>query len=146
MNCLHHHHHDDDRSNCCSFSFVLYPPLYSRRCSVYYTHVTHHISVLWICWRAFVYASAFSREGKISACDPIDGKCFFENRLRWKLCLIADICVVCVSAMLRSASTHCWRLAAFGARIFNVSPVTHVTVNVRESSSLGFITAPAKCS
>lgn len=107
---------------------------------------TYHISVLWICWRAFVYASAFSRDGNSSACEPVDAKCFFENLFRWKLCLIADTCVLCVSAILRNTSTHCWRLAAFAARIFNVSPDAQVIVNVRESSSLGFIMAPAKCS
>lgn len=107
---------------------------------------TYQSSVLWICWRAFVYASALSRDGKISVCEPIDGKCFLENRLRWKLCLIADTCVLWLSAMLRSTSTHCWRLAAFAARIFNVSPDVQVIVNVRESSSLGLIMAPAKCS
>lgn len=108
-----------------------------------HTAYTHHISVLWICWRAFVYASAFSREGKMSACDPTDGKCFLEKRFRWKLCLMAD---TWLSAMPRSTSTHCWRLAAFAARILSVSPDAQVIVNVRESSSLGLTVAPARCS
>lgn len=82
----------------------------------------------------------------MSACEPIDGKCFLEKRFRWKLCLIADVWTLCVSATLRKPSTHCCRTWTFGARIFNVSPDEHAITNVRVSSLLDWITAPAKCS
>lgn len=102
-------------------------------------------SVLWTCCRALVNASAFSRDGSSSECDPIDGKCFLEKRFRWKLCLTA-ITFEWLSAIFLKLSTHSWRIRAFDARILSVSPDEQPTENVRESSSLGEITAPAKCS
>lgn len=106
---------------------------------------TNHSSVLWICCRALVKASAFSRDGNISLCEPIDGKCFFEKRFRWKLCFTVITCVW-FSAMFRNPSIHSCRARALTARNFNVSPDVQLIVNVRESSSLGQITAPAKYS
>lgn len=50
------------------------------------------------------------------------------------------------SAIFRSTSTHSWRARALFALSFNVSPDAQLIVNVRESSSLGQTTAPARCS
>lgn len=91
--------------------------------------MAHHSSVLCNCWRASPNASdaaTTSRSGSISNCEPID----------W----------VWHSAILRKPSTHSWRARALMARNFKMSPEAQLMVNVRESSSLGQTTAPAKCS
>lgn len=90
---------------------------------------THQSSVLCNCCRASPKASEAaitSRNGSISNCDPID----------W----------VWHSAMFRRPSTHSWRARALIARNFKMSPDAQLMVNVRESSSLGQTTAPARCS
>lgn len=109
---------------------------------------THHNSVWCNCCCALMNesdANWLSRVGWISICDPIDWKCFLEKRFRLKLCL-TFMTWAWLSEMLRKPSTHSWRARALAARNFNVSPEAQLTVNVRESSSLGQITAPAKCS
>lgn len=50
------------------------------------------------------------------------------------------------SAIFLRTSTHSCRALALFARNFNVSPEAQLIVNVRESSSLGQTTAPARCS
>lgn len=50
------------------------------------------------------------------------------------------------SAIFRRTSTHSCRARALFALSFSVSPEAQLIVNVRESSSLGQTTAPARCS
>jgi hypothetical protein len=55
------------------------------------------------------------------------------------------IAIVCISATERIRLTHSWRARASAARNLNISPVAELTVKVLESSSLGEITAAARC-
>lgn len=121
---------------------------YSREKQVKISRDTNHNSVWCSCCCALINesdANWLSREGGTSICVPIDWKCFLEKRFRLKLCLTFNTWAE-FSAILRRQSTHSWRARPLAARNFNVSPEAQLTVNVRESSSLGQITAPAKYS
>lgn len=113
--------------HCCKLKTK--PTLFCDPWQAKLTFSTHHNSVLCNCCLASPNASdaaTTSRKGSISNCDPMD--CVWH------------------SAMLRSPSTHSWRARALMARNLRISPEAQLMVNVRESSSLGHTTAPAKCS
>lgn len=54
--------------------------------------------------------------------------------------------IECITVVVYNIPTHSCRARASLALNFNVSPLAVPMVNVRESSSLGHTTAPARCS